>query len=50
MDPAALFLAARPHYDPAHVAEIAASCAADGIPFCTGCADWHRPGDPHTED
>lgn len=50
MDPAAAFLAARPHYDPAHVAEIAAACAAEGIPFCTTCNDFHHPADLHTED
>lgn len=50
MDPAAAPLAARPHYAPVHVAEIAAACAAEGIPFCTDCNDFHRPEELHTED
>lgn len=49
MDPVKAFLAARPHYDPDHVREIAAACTADGIPFCTGCNDFHRPDEEHTE-
>lgn len=50
MDPVTAFLAARPYYDPDHVREIARTCEADGIPFCTRCADFHRPDEPHTED
>ncbi len=50
VNPTALFLAARPHYDPAHVTERAHACQRDGIPFCTGCNDWHRSTDAHTED
>jgi hypothetical protein len=50
VDPVAAFLDARPHYDPAHVREIVTACEIEGIPFCTGCADFHHPDEPHTED
>lgn len=43
------FLAERPHYAQEHVEEIARSCAADGIPFCHGCKDWHHPSELHSE-
>ena len=38
------FLAKRPYYNPQHVADMAVNMAADGIPFCDICCDWHENG------
>jgi hypothetical protein len=44
------FLARRPYYERAHVEDIAGAFETLGTPWCEGCADWHEPSDPHTED
>lgn len=43
------FMQARPYYAEEHIRSIAQDCAREGIPFCVGCADWHRVGEEHSE-
>lgn len=42
------FMAAHPGYDRGHVREIAEFTEKQGIPWCSGCADWHEPEDGHS--
>lgn len=50
MNEVAAFLARRPHYEHSHVFDLSVMAAAEGLPFCGQCADWHAPSAPHTED
>jgi len=42
------FMSAHPQYDAAHVREIAEYAAAESIPYCTACHDWHYTNEEHS--
>ena len=43
------FMSAHPEYDTVHVYEIAEYAAAEDIPYCVFCHDWHHFNEEHSE-